>query len=142
MMRINDHSFQPELAEIIHVTQQLYGRDISVFDKSFLIQFIHNRFLTSEAEYSIVAMGIKQAKKIKPDLVLLDISLPVKSGFQVLDEIKKDETLSDVAIIALTASAMPDERESILSHGFDGYISKPIDAELLEDTIREALYGN
>jgi CheY-like chemotaxis protein len=40
------------------------------------------------------------------------------------------------------ASAMLDERENILAHGFDGYVSKPIDFELLDKTIREALYGS
>jgi CheY-like chemotaxis protein len=85
-------------------------------------------------------MGIEQTKKLKPDLVLLDISLPLKNGFQVLDEIRQDPGTVDTPIIALTASAMPDERANILSHGFDAYVPKPIDADLLDKIIRETIY--
>jgi CheY-like chemotaxis protein len=83
--------------------------------------------------------GVEQARRHQPDLILMDIALPVMDGVQALQEIRKDATLRHIPVIALTASAMVGERETILAHGFDGYISKPIDAELLETTLREAL---
>jgi len=85
--------------------------------------------------------GIDQARIHNPDLILLDISLPVMDGFEVLDLLRKDECLMHTPVIALTARAMKGDREEILSRGFDGYLSKPIDAELLTQTIQRVLYG-
>lgn len=85
--------------------------------------------------------GLDRAMEFKPDVVLLDISLPSMDGFEVLAEIRKQECLCNVAVIALTARAMKGSREEIMAHGFDAYISKPIDGELLRRTIREIIYG-
>ena len=84
--------------------------------------------------------GIDLTRKEMPDLVLLDISLPGKDGFEVCNTLKQDEKLKHIPIIALTARAMKGDRADILSRGFDGYLSKPVDGELLEQTIRRTLY--
>ncbi|MFH0966773.1 MAG: response regulator, partial [Methanobacteriota archaeon] len=84
--------------------------------------------------------GIDQARASLPDLILLDISLPVMDGFEVLDDLKHDKTTQNIPIIALTARAMKGDREEILSRGFDGYLSKPVDEELLKQTIQRVLY--
>ena len=83
--------------------------------------------------------GIDQAKTHSPALILLDISLPVMDGFQVLKELRSEESLRHIPVIALTARAMTGDREEILAYGFDGYVSKPIDDKLLEKTIRGIL---
>jgi len=85
--------------------------------------------------------GLEKAKTLKPNLILLDISLPGIDGYKVLDEIRKDVSLKNVPIIALTAKAMKGDREEFLQYGFDGYIAKPIDGDLLEKTILEWLDG-
>jgi signal transduction histidine kinase/CheY-like chemotaxis protein len=85
--------------------------------------------------------GVEQATQQQPDLILLDISLPGMDGFRVLDEIRKDERLQHIPIIALTARAMLSEREEILAYGFDGYVSKPIDDAVLRQSIGEVLHG-
>lgn len=85
--------------------------------------------------------GIQQARTQNPDLILLDISLPEMDGYQVLDTIRKEEALQHIPVIAITAKAMKGDREEILSHGFDGYLSKPVDGQLLETTIQRVLYG-
>ncbi|MCX6690639.1 MAG: response regulator [Methanoregula sp.] len=85
--------------------------------------------------------GLLLAQKEKPDLILLDISLPVMDGFAVFAEIRKDPAIRHIPVVALTARAMKGDREDILSRGFDGYLSKPVDGNLLEETIRRALYG-
>jgi CheY-like chemotaxis protein len=69
----------------------------------------------------------------------MDIALPVMDGIQALKAIRADEALSHIPVIAATASAMKGDRETILAHGFDGYISKPIDEELLKKILHEAL---
>lgn len=62
----------------------------------------------------------------RPDLVLLDISLPGIDGIEVLARLKADVALSGVPVIALTAHAMSGDRERLLGLGFDDYVSKPI----------------
>jgi two-component system cell cycle response regulator DivK len=62
----------------------------------------------------------------RPDLVLLDISLPGMDGTQILKRIRGDVALRGLPVIALTAHAMTGDREKFLSVGFDDYITKPI----------------
>ena len=83
--------------------------------------------------------GLEQARQHQPDLILMDIALPVLDGIQTLREIRRDDSLRSIPVVAATASAMVGDREAILAHGFDGYISKPIDAALLLKTLHEAL---
>ena len=61
-----------------------------------------------------------------PELVLLDISLPVMDGTEVLRRIREDEALRALPVIALTAHAMTGDRDKYLAMGFDAYVTKPI----------------
>jgi len=79
--------------------------------------------------------SVEQARAHVPDLILMDISLPVMDGFKAFDAIRNMGALRHIPIIALTASAMKGHREKILAHGFDDYIPKPIDGKLLETII-------
>jgi CheY-like chemotaxis protein len=84
--------------------------------------------------------GLERARIYHPDLILMDISMPVMDGFKALEEIRNDETIQHIPVLAVTASAMAGNREAILARGFDGYLSKPVDGELLEQTIRQMLH--
>ncbi|MFH0729848.1 MAG: response regulator [Pseudomonadota bacterium] len=86
--------------------------------------------------------GVEQARRHQPDLILMDLSLPVMDGFEALAEIRENEALRHIPVVAVTASAMKGDREAVLARGFDRYISKPIDAELLRNTLDEVLCGN
>ncbi len=86
--------------------------------------------------------GIEMAGKHIPHLILMDIALPGMNGIEAFKTIRKDPRLQHVPIIALTASAMVSDRETILAHGFDDYIAKPIDEKLFFRSIRGALYGD
>ncbi len=79
--------------------------------------------------------GLKLAKENKPDLILMDISIPVMSGEELIQILKKDVNTQMIPIIAVTAQAMKGDRERILSLGCDGYVPKPIDADLLLNEI-------
>ncbi|MEX0907932.1 MAG: response regulator [Gemmatimonadota bacterium] len=75
-----------------------------------------------------------------PGLVLLDISLPVMDGVEVLQQIREDTVLGRLPVIALTAHAMAGDRERFLRLGFDAYVTKPIvDEQLLLDEIARLL---
>ncbi len=73
--------------------------------------------------------GLHKAIKLLPDLILLDISLPVMDGLSVLKELKMNEQTTDIPIIALTAQAMKGDKEKLIQSGCDDYIAKPIDPE-------------
>ncbi len=74
------------------------------------------------------------------DLVLLDIMMPVKDGYQTACEIRRNRRFSDLPIIALTAKAMKDDRDKCIASGASDYLSKPVDAERLLSMLRVWLY--
>lgn len=85
--------------------------------------------------------GIEMAKRYVPDLVLMDIALPGIDGIEAFQAIRALPRLQHIPIIALTASAMTHDRETILSHGFDAFIAKPIIEKQFFEMISEVLYG-
>ena len=72
----------------------------------------------------------------------MDIALPGIDGIEAFKMIRNDAKLQHIPVIALTASAMTSDRETILAHGLDDYIAKPIDEKLFFKTINSVLYGN
>ena len=74
-----------------------------------------------------------------PDLVLLDLEMPVKDGFAALVEIRRHPRFSGVPVIAVTAKAMLPDRDRILTAGFDAYVTKPIDIAKLRERVDELL---
>ncbi|MCG8416610.1 MAG: response regulator [Proteobacteria bacterium] len=93
------------------------------------------------AEYETGREAIEGFNNERPDLILLDISLPEMNGSEVLAHLRADPELRSIPVIALTAHAMTGDREAFLGQGFDGYVSKPIvDEKALFESI-EALLG-
>jgi len=74
-----------------------------------------------------------------PDLVLLDIQMPVLDGFGVIQALRRDERFQALTVLALTAFAMRGDREKAMAAGFDGYIAKPINVPVFRELIRQAL---
>ncbi len=91
-------------------------------------------------EYETGVQALVEFEKEKPDLILLDISLPEMDGTEVLKRIRADDRLKAIPVIALTAHAMADDREKFFKMGFDDYISKPIiDENILIQAIHKLL---
>ncbi|MEK6746935.1 MAG: response regulator [Pseudomonadota bacterium] len=83
--------------------------------------------------------AIMLTRNERPDLVLMDIQLPEISGLDVTRRLKADESISSIPIIAVTAFAMKDDEEKILSAGCEAYISKPISIQPFLNTVRRFL---
>jgi two-component system cell cycle response regulator DivK len=81
------------------------------------------------------ATGVAKAEVEHPDLILMDISLPVMDGWAAIKKIKANPTLESTPIVGLSAHAMDTDRQKALQSGCDAYLTKPIDEELLVDTI-------
>ncbi len=92
-----------------------------------------------EAEKGIT--GIKMAKKIKPDLIIIDLMLPDMDGYEVTTLLKSIKYLKNVPIIALTAETKPHVKELTLAAGCDGFISKPINIKGFLDILEEYILG-
>lgn len=73
--------------------------------------------------------GLAFVRQQRPDLVLCDIQLPGIDGYTIAAQLKADESLQQLPLIAVTAMAMVGDRDRVLSAGFDGYVSKPIDPQ-------------
>lgn len=85
------------------------------------------------------AEGLEMALRERPDLVLLDLSLPKKSGWEVCQELRAQLGDQAMPLVALTAHAIKGDREKALESGFQAYVTKPIDEDLLFETVDKFL---
>ena len=83
--------------------------------------------------------GLAKADSEKPDLILLDMSLPIMDGWQVARTLKASEKLRVIPVIALTSHAMSGDREQALEAGCDDYDTKPIEMPRLLEKIEKLL---
>jgi CheY-like chemotaxis protein len=84
--------------------------------------------------------GIVQARHVKPDLILMDVQMPQMDGFETTRKLRSDPNFRYTPIIALTALAMPHDRERCLEAGMDEYISKPVNLKALVKIIQSCLF--
>lgn len=82
------------------------------------------------------ALDMIESQALDPTLFLLDLQMPVMSGWLLFDRLKDDPRFADRPIIAITAHAMDGDEQKVLDYGFDGYISKPYDVITLVDRLK------
>ena len=83
--------------------------------------------------------ALRMMAQSHPDIVLLDIGMPVLDGFAVIRKIRENPSLATLPVLAVTAYAMRGDRESVMNAGFDGYLSKPINTRALGNEIERLL---
>jgi len=81
------------------------------------------------------SQGVAQAHRERPDLILLDIYMPDINGHEVARRLRRMERTKDIPILVVSASTNPQERRLSLEAGCDGYISKPIDVDLISEQV-------
>ena len=97
----------------------------------------HNGHATIEAPTG--GEGVRLASEKKPDLILMDIQLPDIDGIEALRRIREDSALDAVAVIAVSASVMPDDQQKIVTSGFDAFVIKPINLKQFLATVQRLL---
>lgn len=93
----------------------------------YLMRFILTKLGHTVIEARDGAAGVKLAKKNRPDLILMDIQLPVLDGYAASRLIREDGDLKEIPIIAVTSFAMVGDKEKALAAGCSAYMEKPID---------------
>lgn len=83
--------------------------------------------------------ALQMIEHARPDILLLDIGMPVLDGFAVVRKIRENPRLATLPVLAVTAYAMQGDRERVLNSGFDGYLSKPINTVLLVEELQRLL---
>lgn len=83
--------------------------------------------------------ALKAIAASTPDVVLLDIGMAVLDGYATIRKIRENSSWAGLPVLCVTAYAMQGDRENILNAGFDGYLSKPIDAKALKQELHRLL---
>ena len=99
--------------------------------------FTHHGYEVMEATDGLT--GLEMARAHMPDLILLDIQMPVMNGYMVIRELRNTPELKKIKVIAVTSFAMKGDREKALEAGFDDYVTKPIDTRKFPELVKELL---
>ena len=107
------------------------------FNRDLIVQLLEDTYEVLTAADGAESMRL--AARERPDLILMDLSLPVIDGWEAARRIKANAALQKIPIIALSAHAMMGDREKALQNGCDEYLSKPLDEDLLFATLARFL---
>ncbi|SDT84797.1 response regulator [Desulfobacula phenolica] len=124
----------------------LPGKKVLLVDDDMRNAFALNKFLKSKGMDVVIADNGQKAldildQGIKPDIILMDIMMPVMDGYQTMKKIRKQKEFKSLPILALTAKAMESDREECIKCGANDYLSKPIDTSKLLTMLRIWLYS-
>ena len=108
-------------------------------NRDLLVQLLEDAYRLVLAEDGVDAL--KRAAEVRPDLILMDLSLPNMDGWEATRRLKADETLAHIPVIVLSAHAMRSHEERARASGCDDFLTKPLDETLLFEKIARYL-GN
>jgi len=109
------------MVRVLVVEDQIENLDLMTY---LLRAFGHETLVARDG-----AEGVAVITRDRPDLVVMDLQMPVMDGYQAASVIKADPAVSWIPLVAVTAYAMVGDRERIMAAGFDGYLTKPIDPQ-------------
>jgi len=109
------------------------GKNLKLF-KLILDSLGHESLTATNGEE-----GLRVAKEEMPDLILLDIQMPVMDGMSAMKVLQSDERTKDIPVIALTSYAMAGDKERMMEAGFVDYIAKPIAKKDFVKAVKKAL---
>lgn len=139
LVKLNDRQ-KEEISEFIQIVPQkkVTGKKILVIDDSDQIRWFLKHVFAKE--YEILEArngdeGVKLAKEKLPDLVLCDVMMPVKDGFETCKELKQDTRTSQIPVVMLTAKVESEDVITGIEAGADDYITKPFDVEILRSKL-------
>jgi two-component system cell cycle response regulator DivK len=109
------------------------------FDNSQLVQLLLER-----EKFEVFAAvngkeGLEVARREHPDLIVLDLDMPVLSGWDMLKQLKDDPAIRDTRVVVVTAHLLPGERDKAVATGAEGYVSKPFTVHELISEIKGCL---
>jgi CheY-like chemotaxis protein len=113
-----------------------------VEDNEMNRDMLSRRLVRSGFEVAIAVdgrQGVEMATTEKPDLILMDMSLPVMNGWEATQRVKADPATRAIPVIALTAHAMNDDRDKAIAAGCDDFDTKPVDLPRLLEKITSQL---
>jgi CheY-like chemotaxis protein len=84
-------------------------------------------------------LALEAAAACRPDIILMDLRMPVLDGYEATRRLKADPSLRDVPVLAMSAQALPEERARALDAGCAGHLGKPVDVDRLAAQVREWL---
>src|SRR5512147_846172 len=119
------------------------GKKILLADDSITIQKVIELTFSDE-DFEVVTVGngrlaIERLEEVNPDIVLCDIIMPEKDGYEVCDHIKKHPTLSRVPVLLLTGAFEPFDQERAARVGCDGFLAKPFEPSMLIGKVKDLL---
>jgi two-component system cell cycle response regulator len=109
------------MARVLVVEDQAENLELMVY----LLQAFGHQTLTAGNG----AEGVAAVSQDHPDLVIMDLQMPVMDGYEAAKLLKADPAVAAIPLVAVTAYAMVGDRERIMACGFDGYMTKPIDPQ-------------
>ena len=123
----------PDIQKLNTAGEEILDSIENIFNDSALVE--NEKSISSMAEDG--AKGVDMSKSESPDLILMDLSLPVMDDWEATSTIKADDSTKSIPIIVLTAHAMAGDREKALEAGADEYDTKPIDFKRLLGKIKD-----
>jgi two-component system cell cycle response regulator DivK len=99
----------------------------------------HSGYTVVEAQDGEAA--VRLAATERPDLILLDISMPLLDGWEAARQIRDNPDIAQVPIVALTAHALQQDRAKAIAEGFDSYLAKPVEPRRVVEEVRRLLDG-